>query len=163
MTKQTGSTSTDAANSAPPMPSIWRRSVGLALFFTLVGPAIGTAGLIFHDGFNDYYISLTFSVGQILGAPFAATCGIILAVRAAFTGRVNIFETIGAALAATIIVLGSFGLYERITSGTFPVGNLSELLNMFMFFGGPSLFAALVCYWLFYMLFWPRKADETIK
>jgi hypothetical protein len=157
-----------AANTSPPMPNIWRRSVALALFFTLVGPAIGTVGLLlFFDLFEDFSnisddLVKIFVAGQLIGSPFAALCGVILAVRAAFAGRINILETIGAALAATVVILGIGVLPELLHTGTLPSLFFLSPIADFLIFSGSSLFAAIVCRWLYYWLFWPREKGNAV-
>ncbi|MEJ2229029.1 MAG: hypothetical protein P8Y67_12515, partial [Alphaproteobacteria bacterium] len=141
------------------MPSIWRRSVALAAFFTIVGPVVGTIGVIayiFYTGGIPYHFNILqiFVINQIIGTPFAATCGIILAIRAVFSGRVSFLESIGAALASTVIVMGITGLLDV----RFLIDDPMGLLGYFALTAGISIWAAIICYWLFYRLFWPRES-----
>lgn len=167
MTVRTESLPTGADNTTPPMPGISRRSVALAFFFTLVGPAIGTAGLLLSLSLFNQVPAISsdlgkiFTVGQLVGTPFAGLCGFILAVRAAFSGRVSILESIGAALAATVIVLGIGVLPELLYTGTLPTSSFSSFIVEFLIFATTSVFAAIVCRWLFYLLFWPREKGNA--
>jgi hypothetical protein len=166
MTEQTESTPTDAANTSPPMPSIWLRSVALAAFFTLVGPAIGSAGLLLFLSFFKVFLShpeAFFTIGQVVGTPFAGLCGLFLGIRAAFSGRVNVLEVIGAALAATLIVMNIGLLPSFVSHSILSAPSFSSFIKDFVLFAAPSLLAAIVCRWLFYLLFWPRKADDALN
>ncbi len=155
----------DAAKTLSPMPSIWRRSVGMAFFFTILGPAIGTAGLMLFLSFFKGIPSnpgKLFAIGQVIGTPFAGLCGVILAIRAAFSGRVNILEAIGAALAATLIVMGIGVLPDFLSHGILSAPSFSSFIADFSLFAAPSLLAAIVCRWLYYWLFWPREAQSAL-
>jgi hypothetical protein len=167
MTEQSEAQPAGTTSTRPPLPSPWRRSVGLALFFTILGPAIGTVGLLSFIYLFQKNPALpgkllqVIMFGQVIGTPFAALCGLILAVRAAFSGRVNILETVGAALAATAIVLGISVLPDFLSYGELPATSFTSLITNYLIFAGPSLFAALVCRWLYYFFFWPREAKSA--
>lgn len=157
------------ASARPPMPSLWRRSVGLAFFFTIFGPTIGTTGLflfifLFKGALaNPGELVQIFAFGQMIGTPFAAMCGIILAVRAVFSGRVNILETVGAALAPTVILLVINVLSALISKGTLPTSSFPSVTTYCLMFAAPSLFAAIICRWLYYWLFWPRETKNASR
>lgn len=166
----------EAAKALSPMPSIWRRSVALALFFTLFGPIIGAVAtilaiylaltgiaglesimdLVFRGKIAQFPTELIM-VGLRLGTPFAAVCGVIAAIRAAFVGRISFGDAFGAALTATVIILASRSCYSIFYLGADPLEILSNLYGKFVIFGAPSVFAAVVCRWLFYLLFWPHE------
>lgn len=155
----------DAANIAAPMPSIWRRSVGLALFFTILGPAIGTLAMLSAISFLFFNTIVIFpseiaQIGLRHGTPFAAVCGVIVAIRAAFIGKINFGDAFGAALIATVIILAGETWYSIFYLGTDPEQILPSLFGQFVLFGAPSVFAAVICRWLYYWLFWPREKEN---
>lgn len=159
-----------STSGSEPMPGLLRRSVALAVFATLAGPVFGSGivalGVVIFSFGTASWESLraVFFWGLVLGLPYAAVSGIILAIRAAYTGRVSEDAAIAAAVGAALIV--TVGVLIFIYGfGSTDSPRIADVIGQFFLLFFPlavlSAVSAIYTRRLFYAWFWPRPTKRV--
>jgi hypothetical protein len=152
------------------MPGFLRRSVALGVFATLAGPVIGSGivvlGVVVFSLGTAAWETLqgVFFAGLVVGLPFAAVSGIILAIRAAYTGRVSEDAAIAAAVGATFIVILVVLIVINVSGSTHSPHIADVMWQLFLLFVPLALLSAVsatITRRLFYAWFWPRPAKRV--